>query len=144
MSSPILKAFLEKKRRGWDKIYIAVDLHDTIIEGKYNLHNEGAAFFPNALNVLKNMTKNPSVYLILWTSSHPVAIHEQIIRMADHGIRFDAINSNSDVPSNELCDFGAKFYVSAILDDKAGFDAMIGWFEIETELRQLGEWIHEN
>lgn len=140
MRDYIKRAFSDKKKRNWDRLYVAIDLHDTIIEGKYNLKNEGANFFPNAVNVLKNWTERKDMILILWTSSHDQSVQEQIERMKKLGIKFDYINSNPDVPSNELCNFKDKFYFNILLDDKAGFDGPTDWFKIEESLRSINEW----
>ncbi len=140
MKNYIKKAFSDKKTRNWNKLYVSIDLHDTIIEGKYNLHNEGAKFFPNAVNVLKKFTDRSDIVLVLWTSSHDVSINEQIEKMKALGIKFDFINENPDVPSNELCNFDKKFYFNILLDDKAGFDGWSDWFWIEETLREIGEW----
>jgi hypothetical protein len=140
MTNHIKKAFSDKKTRNWNKLYIAIDLHDTIIEGKYNLHNEGAKIFPNAEMVLINWTDRQDITLILWTSSHDVSINEQLKKMSELGIEFDYISENPEVPSNDLCNFGKKFYFNILLDDKAGFFGPTGWFEIEESLREIGEW----
>jgi hypothetical protein len=136
----IIKAFTDREARGWTKLYFAIDLHDTIIEGKYNLHNDGAQFFPNAVKVLRNLSARADVYLILWTSSHRGAVNEQIVRMEKEDIIFDAINENPDQQNTELCDFSQKFYFNVLLDDKAGFDGNTDWFEIEEDMRKLGVW----
>lgn len=140
MTNYIKKAFSDKKTRNWNKLYIAIDLHDTIIEGKYNLHNEGAEMFPNAEEVLRNWTNRSDMVLILWTSSHDESINEQLKKMGELGIEFNYINQNPDVPSNELCNFDKKFYFNILIDDKAGFFGPTGWFEIEESLREINEW----
>ena len=38
----ILKAYEQRNRRGYAHIFWAIDLHDTVIEGKYNRFNVGA------------------------------------------------------------------------------------------------------
>jgi hypothetical protein len=37
-----------KKARGWTKLYWCIDLHDTVITGTYNRHNDGSKIFPYA------------------------------------------------------------------------------------------------
>lgn len=140
MINYIHRAFSDKKKRNWDTLYIAIDLHDTIIEGKYNLHNEGSNFFPNAINVLRNWTNRKDIVLILWTSSHHDSINEQLKRMEKEGIKFDYINENPVTKNTELCDFSGKFYFNILLDDKAGFDGQNDWNYIENSLREIGEW----
>jgi hypothetical protein len=66
----IEKSFTEKTKRRWNKIFIAVDVHDVILEAKYNLNNDGADYMPNAVKVLQQWSKREDISLILWTSSH--------------------------------------------------------------------------
>ena len=135
------RAFADKARKKWDKLYIAVDVHDCILEGKYSLLNEGANYFPNALNVLGQWTKRKDICLILWTSSHAVAISKVLDDLQKNVVYFNYVNSNPECPNNTLCDFSKKFYANVMLDDKSGFDANGGdWFLIEKELKRIGEW----
>jgi len=137
----IEKAFSDKARKNWDKLSVCIDLHDVIIEGKYNRYNVGANYCPNALRVLKNWTQRKDMVLILWSSSHIDSIsliHEKLMK---DGVIFDYINENPMCPNTELCDFRKKFYFNILLDDKAGMDAPGGdWFLIENELKRIGEW----
>ena len=134
------RCFEEKKKRGWTRIYVCIDVHDVILEGKYNRFNEGAEYFPNALNVLRRWTEKKEICLILWSSSHNDAISKVYDNLAKEGVHFDYINSNPECPNTHLCDFGKKFYFNILLDDKAGFEGKTDWFLIEKELRRLGEW----
>jgi len=114
--------------------------HDVILEGKYNRHNVGAQYMPNALRVLQHWTRVQNVCLILWSSSHEDATAAVLAGLKTHGVRFDYVNENPECPSTELCDFRQKFYFNILLDDKAGFDGATDWFLIEAELRRIGQW----
>jgi len=137
----IEKAFTDKKERGWDTIFIAIDVHGVIIEGKYNLMNEGASYMPNCLNVLRNWSNRKDVTLILWTCSKADPTDQLLLDLENTGIHFKYMNENPECPNTDLCDFDRKFYFNILLEDKAGFDGLGGdWFLVEKELRRIGEW----
>lgn len=137
----IERTFLEKNKRRWNKIFIAVDVHDVILEAKYDLNNTGAGYMPNAIRVLQQWSKREDVSLILWTSSHVGPICKILDNLEKKNIVFKHVNSNPECPNDTLCDFSKKFYMNIILDDKAGMDAAGGdWFLIEKELKRIGEW----
>lgn len=136
----IERTYKDMARRGWDTIYVCVDVHDVILEGKYNRHNVGAEYMPNALRVLKQWTARTDVRLILWSSSHDDATQSVLSGLIQKGIKFDFINSNPECPNTDLCRFDEKFYFNILLDDKAGFEGETDWHLIETELKRIGQW----
>ena len=133
------RAFSDKIARNWEKLFICVDLHDTIIQGKYSLNNEDAEYLPNAIKVLQNLSKRKDIVLILWTSSHVAPITKVLDKLEKQGVHFKYVNNNPECPDNKLCDFSKKFYMNVILDDKAGFEKD-DWFLVEKELKRIGEW----
>ncbi len=138
----IERAFKQKKERNWEKLYFCVDLHETVLEGKYNKFNIGANLYPYAQEVLTYLYSRKDIVLILWTSSHDDAIKEIAQRLdTEYGIKFHYINENPEVSNTELCDFSKKFYFNVLLDDKAGFSGEDGdWKLIRDELIKIGEW----
>jgi hypothetical protein len=136
----IERAFTDKVKRNWDKLFICVDVHDVILEGKYNLMNNGAGYMPNALKVLSNWSKRDDIVLILWTSSHALPTSKVLDGLVKHGVNFKYVNQNPECPNTELCDFGRKFYFNIGLDDKFGFEGTKDWFLIEKELKRIGQW----
>lgn len=136
----IERSFRQMKERNWKCLYWCIDLHDTIIEGKYKLHNDNAQIFPHATNVLKYLSDREDQKLILWTSSHDEPTSEILKTMKDKGIHFDYINCNPECINTDLCNFDKKFYFNILLDDKAGFDGQYDWYMIHLELRRIGEW----
>ncbi len=112
--------YAQKLRRKWTCLYWAIDLHDTVIEGKYNKFNEGATLFPYAKETLDYLYSSNSHKTILWTSSHDEAIDEIIKR---HDLKFHYRNDNPECPSTDMCNFGDKFYFNFLIDDKAGFES---------------------
>jgi hypothetical protein len=135
----IERAFSDKITRKWEKLFICVDLHDTVIQGKYSLNSTGAEYLPNAIKVLQNLSKRKDIVLILWTSSHVVPITKVLDKLEKQGVHFKYVNCNPECPDNKLCDFSKKFYMNVILDDKAGFEKD-DWFLVEKELKRIGEW----
>jgi len=133
----IKHTFEQKEIRKWNKIYWAIDLHDTVIEGKYNRMNSGAMLYPVAKEVLDVLYKSNLHKTILWTSSHSDSINDILRR---HDLKFHYINENPECKSTELCDFSQKFYFNILLDDKSGYVGATDWQEIKSTLIELGEW----
>lgn len=137
----IERAYTDKKIRRWPNVYWCIDVHDVILEGKYSLMNEGAQYMPNAIKVLRMLTKKEGTKLILWTSSYPAPISKILDNLEKEGVVFDFVNENRDCPNDKLCSFDKKFYFNILLDDKAGLEGDKDWFLIEQELRRIGEWV---
>ena len=117
----------QKSVRGWDKLYWSIDLHDTVITGKYNKFNLGAELYPYAKETLEFLYKSETHRTILWTSSYNDAILDLCKRF---GLNFHYFNENPECPNGELCDFSKKFYFNFLIDDKSGFDGNVDWEEI--------------
>ena len=128
----INKAFAQKQKKGWDIIYFAVDIHDTIVVANYKVNDIPKEFFPLAKQTLQMLTKRPDVKLILYTCSHPHEIKEYLAYFQEHQITFDFINENPEVKTdlNGYGNYDSKFYFNVLLDDKAGFDATCDWEKI--------------
>jgi len=125
----IEKALELKKSRNWDKIYIAIDIHDTIVEGNYKTNAIPTEFYPFAKETLQTLTKHEDVKLILFTCSHPHEIEEYLKLFKENEIHFDYINENPDVQTdiNGYGNYDKKIYFNVLIDDKAGFDALLEW-----------------
>ena len=131
----ILKhTFEQKEVRKYAKIYWAIDLHDTVITGKYNRFNEGAMIFPHAKEVLDYLHDSPVHQTILWTSSWTDAVQDILKR---YDLKFNYFNENPECPSTDMCDFNKKHYFNVLIDDKAGFQGITDWFEIGEALYKL-------
>jgi len=122
------------KDRNWEKIFFAIDFHDTIMPGSYTKDDGTDAFYPKAIEVLKMLTERSDCTLILWTSSHEDYVQKHIDRMKVLGVEFDHFNCNPECPSTELCNFDGKFYFNVLIDDKAGFDGNTDWQVVEEAL----------
>lgn len=139
----ISHAFEKVRSKGWPFVYFAVDIHDTIFKGTYTKNNEGKKFYPWAERVLRNLSKNPKVKIILYTASHEQPARDVIAWLAEHDIEVFALNENPDHTGTELCDFSKKFYFDILLEDKAGFKGWQDWYIIMKELQKIGEWVND-
>ena len=119
-------AFKRMKEKGWDKIYILVDIHDTVFEATYS-KDEYYRWFPYAKEALHLMSINPRISLILWSSSYTDAIEKYIDTFEKSKIHFDMVNVNKETEDNELSCFAQKTYFNVGIDDKFGFDARVDW-----------------
>ena len=143
LSDAIKRAFEKKLVRGWKQypqMFWAIDLHDVIIPGTYTANNEGRVMYPFAKEVLQQLTYREDMCLILFTSSHKVAIEDILNWFENKWITFDYVNENPECKNTELCDFSGKFYMDILLEDKAGFCGMSDWLVIKDTLMSIGEW----
>jgi hypothetical protein len=128
ITKSIQNAERKAKERGWDKIFIAVDWHDTICESTYG--GTALHFYPFAIKTLKSWTENPQIELILFTSSYQDNVKEFLEVCEAYGIHFEYINENPEVKNTAYGDFRKKFYYDLLIDDKAGFDQERDWHEL--------------
>ena len=117
---------IEKK---WDKIYVLVDIHNTIFKPSY-YKKETYEWFDSAKESLQFMTRCKEICLILWTSSYDDKIKEYIDVFEKNGIHFDYINENPEVTNDDLSCFDKKLYFNIGIDDKFGFSAESGDWEV--------------
>lgn len=135
----IYKAYKIKKDRGWDYIYFAVDLHDTIAESTYTKDElDDKNFYNGALEVLQYISENhPEIVLILYTSSYKEYLESYMKIFKKWNINFKYFNENPECPTTELADFSTKFYFNVLIDDKAGFDPYEDWIKILDTLDEM-------
>jgi len=131
----IITNTLDQQRvRRWSNVFWAIDLHDSVITGKYNRFNQGSTLYPYAKETLDLLYNSPIHRTTLWTSSYKDSAQEVIHRF---DLKFHYFNANPECPNDELCDFGSKFYFNFLIDDKAGFDGNSDWEEIYNCLKTL-------
>ena len=130
----IIRAINQKNERNYKHVYWAIDLHDTVIEGKYNRFNVGATVYPYVKEVLDYLYLSEDHRTILWTSSYEDSFNDILDK---YKLNFHFFNGNPECPSTELCDFTDKFYFSIGLDDKFGFDPITDWLVIKETLEGL-------
>ncbi len=132
----IERAFKFKEERGWKTIYVAVDLHGTLIRP----YHDKIEFYPGAVEVMKWFNSRPDFKVIIWTSSYTREILEFLAECDAQRIGFDFVNKNPLEKNSERACFDEKFYFNILLDDKAGFDPETDWALIKSTLQELGQW----
>lgn len=125
-----------KERRGWDRMYILVDIHETVMYPTHN-GNMSTSFYAYSLATLIRLSRDPEVCLILWTCSSEDHCQQYNEIFRGHGIIFDYINANPEVTNTEYACFDKKLYANMILDDKAGFEPLVDWQEFYNTLIKI-------
>jgi hypothetical protein len=121
----IEEVFKLKKLNNWDKLYFAVDLHNTIIKSGRNIP---LYVYPEAERGLKFLSTIPYITLILFTSTHRELLQPFYCWCYDKFITFKYLNENPECSTNKhQGDYSKKFYYSVLLDDRAGFDYRTDW-----------------
>ena len=121
------RAFDKMHRHNWEKIYVLVDIHDTIFEACYR-NKEEHKWYPYAKETLDIMSHSQQISLILWSSSYKDVIEKEYITVfKENGINFDYININKETENNDLSCFDEKTYFNVGIDDKFGFEAETDW-----------------
>lgn len=131
----IRNSYNDKISRNWDKVYWMIDMHNTIIPGLYSEFQE-LEFYPYAQEVLRKLYLAEDTVLILYTCSHEAEIYRFQEWFSCHGIVFDYVNENPEVPDTALGRYSDKPYFNIMLDDKAGFEP-VDWIAIRTLLHEL-------
>lgn len=117
----------------YDYCYIAIDLHGTIFRPSRN-GVETFQYYPMAKQCLKELSKNPKVKLIIWSSSYIEDICGYLNKFVESGINIDYINENPECKNSSYANFDYKFYFDIGIDDKFGFDALVDWQELYPEI----------
>ena len=119
------RAFGKAITKGWDKVYVLVDLHDTVLEANFDsersMESLPKEWLPGAEEGIKRMAERPDFNLILWSCSYPHEIAEYVKHFYGQGIIFDQVGFNAEVMNTRHGFFQTKSYANIILDDKAGF-----------------------
>jgi len=124
----IREAFKQKKERGWDTIYFAIDLHSTILlpgnTARADDHPSAIAnkIFPFALETLKLLSLQKDIVLILFTSSFKNDLIPFLTFCTINKINFKYLNENLECKNTSSGDYTKKFYYNVLLDDRAGFN----------------------
>jgi hypothetical protein len=146
-----INAVQMQQRKGWDYLYVAVDVHDTVLKANYSTEDIPREFCKGALRAMQLLTMMRRVKLIMWTSSTPEDIAKYDAYFRENHIRFDFFNENPDVPSKGFGYFERKPYFNLMVEDKAGFDTLPDfndWDElvlaIADECRDSTDFYNEN
>lgn len=119
----------KKDQRGWDVVYIMVDIHGVILPSNYHKTSHLEFISEYTEQCLQYLSDQDDIKLILWSSSHQSEIDAITKWLRYHKIYFDAVNSNPFEENTDYADFSKKPYFSILLDDKAGFTEY-DWSEI--------------
>jgi hypothetical protein len=119
LEKAIRKAYKTAQNRDWSKIYVMLDVHDTIASSTYR--DDEVTFYPEAIEALRKLSKFPEIKLVLWTSCYPERYEYFINKLGALGIKIAYVNE-TPIKNTATGDFGKKPYFSIIIDDKAGFD----------------------
>ena len=124
-------------KKNWSKVYIAIDLHGTVLNSTYNAEVLPDEFYPKAKEVLQYLSKRDDIVLIMYTCSHLDEIEKYQIFFRENGIIFDHVNENPEVQSTPgIGNFSKKPYFQLLLEDKAGFYPLEDWSIIYTFFKE--------
>lgn len=116
------KEFQKKTDRKWDKIYVLVDIHDTVIPSDYKSDGRLLTCYEHSLECLQLMSAREDVYLILWSSCTQETAKFYLDFFEKNNIIFGSFNDNPEESNTPYACFDKKPYFNVILDDKAGFE----------------------
>ena len=136
------RAFEMKEKRGWDKLYWAIDLHNTMLPSCKEDSEKGHSvenIYPSCLKALQMLSQSDEHCLILFTATKPKDISNLLLQLEHQGVHFDYMNENPECEDTEYADFSEKFYYDVIVDDKAGFNPATGWILIQHAVELIGE-----
>jgi hypothetical protein len=119
--------FEKARKRNWDKIYIFVDLHDTVLGSSYTGTDISKNFFEGAITTLQAFSQRKDIVLVIYTSSKDDHIEQYREMFKMLGIHFMYVNENPEQGNTYYADFSKKPYMNLILDDKAGFEPKRQW-----------------
>lgn len=125
----IENAYKKAEERGWNRIYFAIDIHDTILKSNYQ---DGSYEFCNDATryALRMLSEREEVVLIIWTSMNESQMMDVADFLEQANINIDYLSENPEVENTPYADFSEKFYFSVLIDDKAGFDPDVDWDKI--------------
>jgi hypothetical protein len=134
------RAFKNKEKRGWDKIFFYFDIHETILYPDYN-NTDPRKFYPYAKEILQYLSKREDIGIGLFTCSYPQEIRNYKKFFEENGIIFKYANKNPDVTDTTYGYYEDKPYFNVLFEDKAGFDAETDWLKVKNYLE---EWFDLN
>lgn len=129
-----INIFYKTRRLGYSQIYVAVDIHETILKPTWSIY-EHFDYYPNAVDSLRLMSDSDRFRLILWSSCSPEKMNLYKREFEKNRIVFDFLNENPDAHNTDYAYFNDKFYFDIGFDDKFGFNPYIDWFFIKWILK---------
>lgn len=141
ITQAIDRALKKAKDKGWDKIYWAIDVHNTCL---LNTHASGEHHWlsDGVVDALRYMSDDSRNVITLWSSAWPAYQEEIVEFFKEEGIRVSYFNENPEISSSGLTCFDKKFYFDILIDDKAGFEWETDWDLIVKHLKEGNENFH--
>jgi hypothetical protein len=133
--SSIKRSYKSAKRKKWDTVYWAFDIHETIIVPNYQYGNIPTEFYPHARETMQMISKRKDIIPIIFTCSHPEEIKKYLAFFKKNKIDFKYVNENPDVPNGSYGCYDNKFYFNVLFEDKGGFDAKTDWLKVKKFLQ---------
>lgn len=130
----IRRQYEKQIKNKWYESYFLIDMHGVITRPHHN--KLMLDLYPYALESLSLLTNRSDIRMILYTSSHEFQILYYIRQLEKLGVEFDYINVNPEIGEDDFGCYKHKPYFDVYLDDKAGFDAEIEWWDIWKFLRE--------
>lgn len=127
----IENAFKRGREKKWDKLYWAIDIHETIIRPNYDKPGIPTVWYPFAKRALKIVSKRNDIDLILYTCSWDKEIQEYLEMFKEDGIEFKYVNKNPDIKNTAYGNYRYKPYFNVLFEDKSGFDPLEWPYVIE-------------
>lgn len=122
------KAFSMKEEKGWDCIYVLIDIHDTIFKG--NDPENKYEWIGESREALRMMSDRNDIYMILWSGAYNYELDRYYEKLAESNILFDCVNNNPEVGSTDLYCYENKIYFNVGIDDRFGFEPESDWKDI--------------
>ena len=92
-------AFNRKIEKNWEKIYVVVDIHDTILRASYE-NEESYDYYPYSREALQLMTNREDICLILWSGCYDEKMSEYRAHFAEEGLsRLFGRYRGDDIPA---------------------------------------------
>jgi len=132
----LIKSFGLAKKRNWDKIYVVIDIHETVLKPTWS-EDISTEYYDFAKETLQLMSKNNMLCLILWTSSLSEGIEKYLEIFRKDNIKFDFVNKNPECENTKYADFKTKLYMSMGMDDKFGFIPEDDWEPLFNFLKKI-------
>lgn len=128
----IKQSFIDKERKGFEKLFYFVDLHSTCIKPNYSAKSIPTEFYPMAKEALQLLSNSDEICLIMYTCSQPDEVAQYVEFFKENGIVFEYVNENPEVTTEKggYGNYDTKPYINVLMDDKAGFDGEEDWLKI--------------
>lgn len=135
--------------KGWNKLIIAVDLHDTIISSdRFNEYCNDSettgsvgdaaliSIYPKAKEVLRILSNRKDIQLVFYSATDYAELKEISTAFEQIGVLIDVYFEEPKEKFYQQA-FDNKPCFDILLDDKAGFDPKKDWRKVEKHLRKV-------